>query len=153
VGSMLRRLNARDAREALISKIAACFLPVMVDFGISHATEAVAHAARAYIAGLQTGEGLVKLDFQNAFNMFRHFIILQTVSEEIPEFDFVNLQHRQPPSACICCCRPKVFSKATHLDHCCNCIVAKTCSQNNIGIQRHVPRRRFSRRSRQQFVM
>jgi len=85
VGSTLRRLIAKAACKAMTSKMAARFLPVQVGFGISRATEDVAHAARAYIAGLQPCEGLLKLDFQNAFNMVRHDIIFQTVVEEMPE--------------------------------------------------------------------
>jgi len=92
VGSTLRRLIAKAACKAMTSKMAARFLTVQVDFGISRATEAVAHAARAYIAGLQPGEGMLKLNFQNVFNMVRRDIIFQTVLDKMPElYPFVQL--------------------------------------------------------------
>ena len=72
--------------------MAACFLPVQIGFGVPRATEAVAHAARAYVAGLQPGEGLLKLDFKNAFNLISRDCIFQTVHEELPElYPFVHM--------------------------------------------------------------
>jgi len=48
VGSTLCRLIANAACKAMTSKMTARFLPVQVGFGISHATEAVAHAAHEH---------------------------------------------------------------------------------------------------------
>ena len=61
------------------------FLPVQIGFGIPRATESAAHAARAYVAGLQPGQGLLKLDFKNTFNMVRRETMFQIVLEELPE--------------------------------------------------------------------
>jgi hypothetical protein len=92
VGSTLRRLIAKAACKAVTAKMAEQFLPVQIGFGIPRATEAAAHAARAFVAGLQPGEGLLKLDFKNAFNMLRRDNMFQTVFEEIPElYPFVHM--------------------------------------------------------------
>ena len=72
--------------------MAAHFLPFQIGFGIPRATEAAAHAARTYIASLQPGEGLLKLDFRNAFNLVRRDSMFQTVHEEMPElYPFVHM--------------------------------------------------------------
>jgi hypothetical protein len=92
VGSTIRRLIAKAACKAVTAKMAAQFLPVQIGFGIPRATEAAAHAARAFVAGLQPEEGLLKLDFKNAFNMLRRDSMFQTVHEEIPElYPFVHM--------------------------------------------------------------
>ena len=92
VGSTLRRLIAKAACKAVTAKMAARFLPVQVGFGVPRATEAAAHAARAYVSELQPGEGLLKLDFRNAFNMVRRDAMFQTVLEEMPElYPFIHM--------------------------------------------------------------
>jgi hypothetical protein len=68
------------------------FLPVQLGFGVPRATEAAAHAARSYIADLQPGQGLLKLDFKNTLNTVRRDNMFQTVNEEIPElYPFVHM--------------------------------------------------------------
>jgi hypothetical protein len=92
VGSSLRRLVAKAACKAVMTKMAARFLPVQLGFGVPRATEAAAHAARSYIAGLQPGQGLLKLDFSNAFNKVRRDNMFQTVHDELPElYPFVHM--------------------------------------------------------------
>ena len=61
------------------------FRSVQTGFGVPQATESAAHAARAYVAGLQPGQGVLKLDFKNAFNMVRPDTMFQIVLEELPE--------------------------------------------------------------------
>ena len=56
VGSSLRRLVAKAACKAVMTKMAARFLPVQLGFGVPRATEAAAHATRSYITGLQPGQ-------------------------------------------------------------------------------------------------
>jgi hypothetical protein len=80
VGCTLRRLIAKAACKAVLAKMAARFLPVQVGFGVPRA-----HAGRLSISGLQPGQGLMKLDFQNAFNVVRRNNIFQTVYDEMPE--------------------------------------------------------------------
>lgn len=94
VGNTLRRLVAKAACKAVMVKMAAKFMPVQLGFGVPHATEAAAHAARAYISSLQPGQGLLKLDFKNAFNTVRRDSMLQTVHEELPElYPFVHMSY------------------------------------------------------------
>ena len=64
--------------------MAAQFLLVQLGFGVPRATEAAAHAARAFISGLQPGEGFLKLDFKNAFNIVRRDEMLRLVRDELP---------------------------------------------------------------------
>lgn len=92
VGCTLRRLVAKAACKALTAKMAALFLPVQVGFGVPRAAEAAAHAARRYLASMQPGQGLLKIDFTNAFNMVSRDVMLQCVVLEMPELlSFVNL--------------------------------------------------------------
>jgi hypothetical protein len=55
------------------------FLLVQIGFGVSRATEAAAHASRAYVTGFQPGQGLLKLDFKNIFNIARRNTMFQIV--------------------------------------------------------------------------
>ena len=92
VGSTLRRLVAKAACKAVSSKMAERFLPIQLGFGVPKATEAAAHAARCYVANLQTGQGLLKLDFCNAFNTLSRDAMLETVRQELPElYSFIFL--------------------------------------------------------------
>jgi hypothetical protein len=85
VGCTLRRLVAKAACKAVSDKMTTRFLPIQVGFGVPRATEAAAHAARAFISGLQPGEGFLKLDFKNAFNTVRRDEMLLLVHDELPE--------------------------------------------------------------------
>ena len=87
----MRWLIAKAACKVVTAKMAACFLPVQIGFGVPRTTEAVAHAPRAYVAGLQPGEGLLKLDFKNAFNLISRDCIFQTVHEELLLYLFIHV--------------------------------------------------------------
>jgi len=92
VGSTLRRLIAKAACKAVMPKMAARFLPFQLGFGVPRATEAAAHAARAYVSSMQPGQGLLKLDFKNAFNTVRRDNMFQAVHDEMPElYAFVHM--------------------------------------------------------------
>jgi hypothetical protein len=83
---------AKATCKAVTAKMAASFLPVQVGFGVPRATEAAAHAARVFVSSLQRGEGLLKLDFKNAFNTVRRDSMLQTVHDELSElYAFVHI--------------------------------------------------------------
>ena len=85
---------AKAACKAVTAKMAVRFLPVQVGFGVPQATEAAAHAAHAYVSEPQLGEGLLKLDFINAFNMVYHDAMSQTVLEEMPEmYPFIHMSN------------------------------------------------------------
>jgi len=92
VGSTLRRLIAKAACKAVMPKMAARFLPFQLGFGVPRATEAAAHAARAYVSSMRPGQGLLKLDFKNAFNTVRRDNMFQAVHDEMPElYPFVHM--------------------------------------------------------------
>jgi hypothetical protein len=92
VGNTLRRMISKAACKAVTAKMAAYFIPVQIGFGVPRATEAAVHAARAYVASLQTGEGVLKLDFKNAFNMVNRDSMFQIVREQLPElYSFVHM--------------------------------------------------------------
>ena len=61
------------------------FLPVQLGFGVPRATEAAVHAARCFVSNLQSGQGLLKLDFSNAFNTLDRNAMLESVRQELPE--------------------------------------------------------------------
>ena len=79
VGSTLRRLISRAACKKVSKKMATEFSPIQLGFGIARASESVAHATRSYVSNLQSGQGLLKLDFCNAFNMVHRDNLFQTV--------------------------------------------------------------------------
>ena len=92
IGFTLRRLVCKAACKAVMSRMASRFQPVQVGFGVPGATEAAAHAARAYVAGLQPGQGMLKLDFINAFNAVSRDEVLRVVHDELPElYTFVHM--------------------------------------------------------------
>jgi len=75
-----------------MGKMTAQFLPVQLGFGVPRATEGIVHAARRYIADLQPGQGVLKLDFNNAFNTVRRDAMFDSVHEQMPElYPFVYM--------------------------------------------------------------
>ena len=123
-----------------MTEMAARFLPVQLDFDVPSATEAVAHAARSYIAGLQPGQGLLKLDVSNPFNKVRRDNMFQAVHDELPElYPFVHM----------CYARASLLNFGDHLllsdEGAQRCVVAKVArsmsSEFNLC---RVFRRRFS---------
>jgi len=77
------------------------FQPVQIGFGVRRATEAAAHAARAFVSGLQPGEGVLKLDFRNAFNTASLDEMLRIVHDEMPElYAFVHMCYASSSLLC-----------------------------------------------------
>jgi len=85
VGSTWRRLIAKAICKAVMEKMAATVMPVQLGFGVPRATEAAVHAARRYVTDLKSGQGLLKLDFSNAFNTIRRVTMFESVRELLPE--------------------------------------------------------------------
>jgi Reverse transcriptase (RNA-dependent DNA polymerase) len=101
VGCTLRRLCAKVACKVVIGKAAALFSPYQLGVGVPRATEAAVHAARRFVAGLGPGEGLLKLDFSNAFNCIRRDVILHCVAELFPElYAFVSVCYSDSAFLC-----------------------------------------------------
>ena len=75
-----------------MTKMVAQFIPVQICFGVPRAGKAAAHAARAYVARIQPGTGLLKLDFKHAFNMVHRntrFLCVQEATSEL--YPFIHL--------------------------------------------------------------
>ena len=84
VGCTLRRLVAKAACFAVKESTSGLFVPTQLGFGVSRATEATVHATRCYVDNLQPGQGILKLDFINAFNTIHRDSMLQAVLDELP---------------------------------------------------------------------
>jgi len=96
VGNTFRRLVAKSACKAVMGKLTARFMPVQLGFGVPRATEAAVHAAREFVSGLQPGQGVLKLDFFNAFNTIRRDSMFESIRELVPElYPFVHLCYSQ----------------------------------------------------------
>jgi Reverse transcriptase (RNA-dependent DNA polymerase) len=92
VSNTLRRMILKAACKAVTATMAFYFLPVQIGFGVPTATEAAVHAARAYAASIQSREGVLKLDFKNAFSMVKRHNMFQIVREQLPElYLFVHM--------------------------------------------------------------
>ena len=91
VGCTLRRLVAKAACRRVKQKVVEMLSPIQLGFGIELEAEAAVHAATRYLEALDCGQGLLKLDFSNAFNTISRDILLHAVASDLPElFKFVN---------------------------------------------------------------
>ena len=92
VGCTLRRLVAKAACFAVKESTSSLFVPTQLGFGVSRATEAAVHATRCYVGNLQPGQGILKLDFINAFNTVHRDSMLQAVLDELPGlYSFIHM--------------------------------------------------------------
>jgi hypothetical protein len=92
VGCTLRRLIAKAAGKAVMQKNDGSFLPILLGFGVPRVTEAIVHATLRYIADLHPNQGLLKLDFSNAFNAIPRDNMFAVVNEELSElYPFIYL--------------------------------------------------------------
>lgn len=55
------------------------FLPLQISFGVPHTKEA---AVRVYLASLQSGQGLLKFNSKNVFNVVRRDTMIHIVLED-----------------------------------------------------------------------
>lgn len=77
VGSSLRRLVSKVAGDMVIDDMSKLLAPRQLGYGISGGAEAAVHATQLYLNNLESGQVLVKLDFQNAFNSIRRDKMLE----------------------------------------------------------------------------
>ena len=84
VGCTLRRLVAKAACFAVKEFTSSLFVPTQLGFGVSRAAEAAVHATLCYVDNLQPGQGILKLDFINAFSTIHRDSMLQAVLDELP---------------------------------------------------------------------
>ena len=83
VGCTLRRLVAKAACFTVKESTSSLFVPTQLGFGVSRAAEAAVHVTRCYVDNLKPGQGILKLDFINAFNTIHRDSMLQAVLDEL----------------------------------------------------------------------
>ena len=85
VGLMLRRLVARAACAAVRDRAAELLAPIQVDLGVRGGAEAAVHAARRFLDLSGGTSGLLKLDFENAFNTVHRQAVLSACMQHLPD--------------------------------------------------------------------
>ena len=85
VGLTLRRLISKAACSKAVGACKSALAPRQLGVGVKGGAEAVAHAARRYLAEMGPDQVLVKLDFINAFNSVRRDAVLEAVALHVPE--------------------------------------------------------------------
>ena len=80
VGCTLRRLVAKIVVHQVNTEVATILAPHQLGVGVKLATEAAAHACRTYVNNLTSGQAVLKLDFNNAFNSLHRDIMLMAVN-------------------------------------------------------------------------
>ena len=97
VGCTLRRLAAKTAGRYIMDAMGELLAPRQLGYGTALGCEAAVHATRLYLRNLQSGQVLLKLDFENAFNCIRRDKMLQAVSDLAPELaPFVHASYSEP---------------------------------------------------------
>ena len=97
VGCTLRRLAAKIVSDKMRDDMSNLLAPRQLGFGVKRGAEAAVHAARLYINNLEVNQGLVKLDFRNAFNTVRRDKMLDAVSDLAPTLlPFVHSVYSTP---------------------------------------------------------
>jgi hypothetical protein len=75
--------------------------PRQLEVGIKGGAEALAHAARRFLAGMSNGQVLVKLDFSNAFNSLRRDAMLEAAAKFIPDLlPYIISAYGSPSTLC-----------------------------------------------------
>ena len=85
VGCTLRKLVAKIAGHVVMADMATLINPRQLGYGVKGGAEAAVHAARKYLKDLPDKHALVKLDFSNVLNSFRHDKMLEAVHDIAPE--------------------------------------------------------------------
>jgi hypothetical protein len=97
VGFTWRRLAAKCANGFAVTKLSNMLSPLQLGIGVRGGCEAAVHATRRFLAQIQDGEVVAKLDFSNAFNTLRRDDILDAVATHIPEIlHFCLLSYSTP---------------------------------------------------------
>ena len=85
VGCVMRRVISKAACHMVRERAAQLLIPRQLGIGITNGATAAAHAARRFLSACGAGEGLLKLDFKNAFNSVERFRVLSAVTQYFPE--------------------------------------------------------------------
>ena len=71
--------------------------PRQLGVGVRGGCEAAIHAARSYLEGCSPGEGVLKIDYKNAFNCVRRGVVLDAVAVHLPDLLlFVSSSYASP---------------------------------------------------------
>ena len=90
-GYTLRRRAAKCANSHVIKRRSEELQPVQVGAGVPGGAEAAGHAVRRLVNLMPDDHVLVKLDFTNAFNTVRRYLILISIANKAPElYRFVH---------------------------------------------------------------
>ena len=97
VGCTLRRLAAKCVCAEVKEAMGSLLFPRQLGFGSPMGAEAIVHAARSYLNGLEGDRLMFKLDFKNAFNSIRRDLMLSRTLEKVPvAFPLAYISYRQP---------------------------------------------------------
>ena len=97
IGCTLRRLAAKCVCAEVKDELGSLLSPKQLGFGTPLGAEAIVHAARFFLSGMDEGKLMVKLDFQNAFNCIRRDLMLQRTLEKAPTvFPLAFTSYSQP---------------------------------------------------------
>jgi len=80
-----RRVTAKVACSYARVVSTTLLAPRQLGFGVAGGIEAAIRAARCFLENMETGKLFVKVDFRNAFNTVRRDVILETVTNHLPE--------------------------------------------------------------------
>ena len=69
--SLCHLVVAKVASSKVVCEMSDMLAPRQMGFGVKGGAEAAIHAARLYVANLDSSAAVVKLDFKNAFNSIR----------------------------------------------------------------------------------
>ena len=86
VGNVFRRLISKTISSALRERAATLLSPNQLGVGIRGGAEAAVHSAR-HLSHCTNEEGLIKLDFRNAFNTLKRNAIINSVHDNLPEIE------------------------------------------------------------------
>ena len=88
---------AKVANTHAIQQCSSLLSPRQLGVGVRGGCEAAVYAARSYLEGCSPGEGILKIDYKNAFNCVRWGVVLDAVAEHLPDLlPFVSSSYASP---------------------------------------------------------
>jgi len=94
VGYTWRRIAAKCANFFAASQLGSYLKPRQLGVAVPGGCEAAVHATRRFTDSMLPGQGVVKLDFSNAFNSLHRDTMLNAVITHVPEiFKFCHLAY------------------------------------------------------------
>lgn len=94
----MRRIISKVWCHAVRERAAKLLSPKQLGIGIADGATAAAHAARRFLSVCGNGQGLLKLDFKNAFNAVERAHVLSAVATYFPELEPYSFATYSSPS-------------------------------------------------------